>query len=381
MKKLFLLPILLLAAAGSSAATEAFDPMAPVTLDLRDASLTDVITTLGAMANLPAVIEPGIEGKVTIKMEKVPFVKILAILSRDNGISVRVEDGKLVASRGKVVASRVREAAGGGTVLPEKFREAPRILLSEYAAAAASPPPLLVSTKWNGEEVCSIAKIGNEGGGLLEIPLSKSGGPDALIVADLGYDPVLKTRTVALETADGSVRRAFSLAAEDSPVSLYKDLTFRLLVSQSPRLVAKFLETGNCGQVAFQPARGGAPVTVTIEFAAHSESGALTPVFAPRVQTTAGTVFKAVGNESDSGPGQLRGYAVAGYVSRDGTSIALAFKAHAIWTDPEDGRQYRLTQPGLADFHRLKRPLILNSFILPGVATPNALDVRVSSGE
>jgi hypothetical protein len=374
MRKLFLLPILLMAVSSWSAATEAFDPQAPVTLDLREASLTDVITTLGALANLPVVIEPGIEGKVTIKLEKVPYVKILGMLSRDNGISVRVEDGKLVASR-------IGAAAAAAPSLPENFRIAQRILLADYAPAAANPPPLLIATTWNGEDVCSVAKIGNEGGGLLEIPLSKSGGPNALVVADLGYDPVLKTRTIALETADGSVKRAFWLAAEDSPVSFYKGLPLRLVISQSPRLVAKFLAKGDCGHVVFQPARGGAPVTVGIEVAAHSEGGALTPVFAPRIQTTAGTVFKAFGNESDSGPGQLRGYAVIGYVSRDGKSVALTFKARAVWTDPEDGRQYYLTQPGFVDFHQLKRPLILNSFISPGVATPYALDVRVTGGE
>lgn len=376
MKTLFLLSILLLAVSGSSAAFAVFDPEKPVSLDLREASLTDVITTLGAMANLPVVIEPGIEGKVTLKLEDVPFVKILWRLSRDHGISIRVEDGKLVASR-------VREAAATAPGLPEKFRVAPRILLADYASAAANPPPLLISTTWNGEEMCTIAKIGNDGGGLMEIPLSKADSPEALVAADLGYDPVLKTRTIALETADGSMKYAYPLAADDAPVSIHKEGSLRLLVSQSPRLVGKYLRKGGCGQLVFQPARGGAAVTVSIEAAAHSGGGPPTPVFAPRIQTTAGTVFKALGGETDSGPGQLRGYAVAGYVSRDGKSVVLAFKARAVWTDPEDGRQYYFTQAGPpVGFHPLlKHGFILYSFIQPGVATPYALDLRISGGE
>ena len=75
MRRLLLLPILFLAVSGWSAASEAFDPQATVTLDLRDARLTDVLTNLGAIANLPVVIEPGIEGKVTIKLENVPYIK------------------------------------------------------------------------------------------------------------------------------------------------------------------------------------------------------------------------------------------------------------------------------------------------------------------
>jgi hypothetical protein len=374
-KKLFLLAILLLAASGWSAATEAFDPQAPVTLDLRDASLTDVLTTLGALANLPVVIEPGIEGKVTIKLVEVPYVKILGMLSRDNGISVRVEDGKLVASR-------LRTATAAAPSLPEKFRGAPRILLADYASAAANPPPLLISTTWNGEDVCSIAKIGSEGGGLLEIPLSKTGGPDALVVADMGYDPALKTRAIALETADGSEKVAYFLGPDDKRISIHKERALRLLISQSPSLVARYAEKGDCGQLVFQPARGGAPVNVAIEAFMHSEgAGASTPVFAPRVQTTAGSVFKALGGESESGPGQLRGYAVAGYVSRDGKSVALAFKARAVWTDPEDGRQYYFAQAGVQPGFVALRPHSSFPLIQPGVATPYALDVRVSGGE
>ena len=324
---------------------------------------------------LPVVIEPGIEGKVTIKLENVPFVKILLMLSRDNRIFIRVEDGKLVASR-------IHEAVVAAPVLPENFREAPRILLADYASAAANPPPLLISTRWNGEDVCSIAKIGNEGGGVLEVPLSKSGIPEMLVVADMGYDPVLRTRTIAVETVEGSVKYAIALKANDTPISLYKDLTLRLLVSQAPKLVARYLEKGECGQVFFQPGRGGAPVTVAIQFDAVSEGGKPTPVFAPRVQTTAGTVFKAFGNDADSGPGQLRGYAVAGYVSRDGKRVALEFKARAVWTDPENGRQYYLTQtaPQLG-FRELKHSAITYSLIRPGVATPYTLDVRLIGDE
>jgi hypothetical protein len=374
MKKLSLLLTVFMAVSGWSAATEAFDPQAPVTLDLRDAKLTDVLTTLGALANLSVVIEPGIEGKVTIKLEKVPYVKILGMLSRDNGISIRVEEGKLIASR-------ARESAAAAPALSEKFRVAPRILLADYASAAANPPPLLISTTWNGEEMCTIARIGSEGGGLLEIPLSKAGGPETLVIADLGYDPVLKTRTVAFETADGSVKYASSVPAEGAPISLYKERTLRLLFSQSPRLVSKFLGRGDCGQIVFQPARGGAPVTVSIEVAVRSEGGASTPVFAPRVQTAAGTVFKAIGSEADSGPGQLRGYAVAGYVSRDGKSVALAFKARAVWTDPEDGRQYYFTQAGPQLGFLPLREHFFPSFVPPGVATPRALELRVFGSE
>lgn|GEM_PF-4386193 len=377
MKKLFLLPALLLAVCGLSADSGAFDPRSPVTLDLREAKLTDVISTLGAMANLPVVIETGIEGKVTIKLEGVPFVKILAMLSRDNGISVRVEEGKLVASR-------VREAAAAAPALPEKFRDAARVLLSDYSTAAASPPPLLISTTWNGEEACSIAKSSSGGGVMLEIPLSRTGGLETLLVADLGYDPVSRSRVVALEGPGGTMKRAAALEAQDAVSFDLKNQgeSLRVLLSQSPKLVARSFEKGDCGEVVFGTARGGAPATVTMLAAALSEGGVSSPVFAPRVQTAAGTVFKALGSEADSGAGQLRGYVVTGYVSRDGRSVALAFKARAVWSFPEDKRSYYFTQGGNAvDFVPLTKAGVLASTVPPGVATPRTLELRVFGEE
>ena len=376
MKKL-LLPALLLAVSGWAADFEAFDPKAPVTLDLREARLTDVITTLGAMANLPVVIEAGIEGKVTIQLENVPFVKILAMLSRDNGISVRVEDGKLVASRAAA-------AAAVAPALPETFRDAPRVLLTDYSTAAASPPPLLITTKWKGEETCSIARSGSGRGALLEIPLSKTGGPETLLVADLGYDPVSSSRVVALEGRGGTMKRAATLEGQDAVSFDLKNEaeSLGILLSQSPKLVRRSLEKGDCSALVFGSAHGGDPATVTIVAAAISEGGVSSPVFAPRVQTAAGTVFKALGSDAESGAGQLRGYAVTGYVSRDGKSVALAFRARAVWSFPEDKRSYYFTQSGNSvDFVPLTKAGVLASTVAPGVATPRALELRVFGEE
>lgn len=381
MKRLAIFAGLLLAALPVAGSSEALDPKEPITLELHEAKLTEVITTLGAMANLAVVIEPGIEGKVTLKLQNVPYDKVLSLLSRDNGISLRIEDGKLVASR-------VQEAPTAVPALPETFRNSPRILLTDYSAAAAAPQPLLITTTHHGEELCSIARIGDSGGGVLEVPLSRSGGPEALVVADLGYDPILKMRSVALESEDGRFVQASSLAGDDAPVSIYKASDggpVRLMVSQSSKLVARLREKVTCTDVAFEPFKGGAPVSVAMQASALAGKGAPTPVFAPRIQAAAGTVFKALGSEADSGDGQLRGYAVTGYVSRDGKRVALAFKARAVWTDPADGRQYYFTQAGSQiGFLPLKNGALGGfpaSSIRPGVATARPLELRVSGQE
>jgi hypothetical protein len=67
---------------------------------------------------------------------------------------------------------------------------------------------------------------------------------------------------------------------------------------------------------------------------------------------------------------------------RDGKSVALAFKARAVWTDPEDKRQYYFTQGGNSvDFVPLTKSGVLASTVPPGVATPRALELRVFGEE
>jgi hypothetical protein len=262
--------------------------------------------------------------------------------------------------------------------------------VADYAAAAASPPPLLLQTAWNGEETCSIIRIGARGGGLAEIPISKASGSESLLVADLGYDPILRSRAVALETTAGSVQIEVSLET-GAPTSFHRmrdGTKLRIIVSQEPKLIGKIKETTECGERTFEPARGGAPVMITLLASAVSGGGS-SPVFSPRIQTPAGTVFRALGNEAESTDGAQRGYVWSGYVSRDGKSVAFQFKVRAVWTDPEDGRQYYVAQAASpmegstsSRFFALKKDeFVLASAISPGVATPRTLELRVSGGE
>ncbi len=379
MKKMsFIAAIVLMAlpALPVRASAEALDPKEPVTLELHDAKLTDVITTLGAMANLPVVIEPGLEGKVSIRMQEVPFEKILTILSKDNGISVRIEDGKLVASRAPGTSAAAPPA-------PDSARRAPRILLSDYARAASDPPPLLIRVTWKGEERCLLARAGSGGGGVAEIPLSGPGSDSgSVFIADLGYEPASKTRALAIEALGGSAKKAFLLGGGDDKKMLAfggaGDKSLRLLLVQAPVVVGK---AEACASLDFRAARGDTPVTVAMQATSLADS-ASSAVFSPRIQAMAGTLFKARGEDPDPAEGALRGYAVSGYVSRDGTAVAVAFLARAVLTDPEDGKQYAYTQvANSADFVPLQKAGVLASRIAAGFATARPLELKVFGGE
>ena len=86
------------AAYAGADSTAAFDPQEKISLDLKDAKLTEVIATLGAMANLPVVIAPGLEASVSLRVKEMKFESVLELLSMHYGVSVRIENGRLVAS-------------------------------------------------------------------------------------------------------------------------------------------------------------------------------------------------------------------------------------------------------------------------------------------
>ena len=65
--------------AGASAA--AFDPSEKITLDLKDARIADVATTLGALAGLPVYVDPDVDGTVTLQVEAMPYTDVLQLIS------------------------------------------------------------------------------------------------------------------------------------------------------------------------------------------------------------------------------------------------------------------------------------------------------------
>src|SRR5262249_1105627 len=212
--------------------------------------------------------------------------------------------------------------AGLAPAAPEKGGEGWRIVAADYAAAGSSPPLLLVQTTLNGEEACSVLTAGAGGPGIAEILISKNETRETLFVADLGYDPALKTRAVAIESPDGRIQWAIPVGY-GTPSSVHKTWEgrpFGLMVTQDPSIVARTRARGVCDEVTFRPAAGSAPATLTFQAISEGDSK---PAFAPRIQASAGTIFKADGGETNPGDGPLRGFVLSGYVARDGKKVAL----------------------------------------------------------
>lgn len=64
----------------------------PVSLNLKDAQLTDVLRTFGEMTGYAVEIAPGIEGTVSVYVQDEPWDKVLDIVARQAGVTVRIEN-------------------------------------------------------------------------------------------------------------------------------------------------------------------------------------------------------------------------------------------------------------------------------------------------
>lgn len=80
----------------------------PITLDLRDADLRDVLRLLSEVSGLDFVLQPGVSGRVTLRLTQTPWDQALEVLLRSRGLDYRLEGGVLrVGELSELVAEQV----------------------------------------------------------------------------------------------------------------------------------------------------------------------------------------------------------------------------------------------------------------------------------
>jgi len=63
----------------------------PISLDLKDADIRDVLLTFSKLARLNMVIDPDVRGSVTVRLENVPWDQALEMILRVNGLGYVLE--------------------------------------------------------------------------------------------------------------------------------------------------------------------------------------------------------------------------------------------------------------------------------------------------
>jgi len=63
----------------------------PISLDLKDADIRDVLLTFSRLARLNMVIDPDVRGSVTVRLENVPWDQALEVILKVNGLGYVLE--------------------------------------------------------------------------------------------------------------------------------------------------------------------------------------------------------------------------------------------------------------------------------------------------
>jgi type IV pilus assembly protein PilQ len=67
----------------------------PISLDLKDADLKDVLRTFAELARLNIVIDPEVKGSVTVRLRDVPWDQALDVILQVNGLGYVLEGNVL----------------------------------------------------------------------------------------------------------------------------------------------------------------------------------------------------------------------------------------------------------------------------------------------
>lgn len=348
----------------SAAAPPEFNHQEPISLDLKDADVKDVITLLGALANVPVSIAPDVTGTVSVQVKDIPYARVLELIGAQNGLAIRFEGGKLVATRSQVPLP----ATGSAVPAPQADRSltGPRLSVEAYSAASANAKPLIVLSRGGGANACS--RIDFEKAGAYEVALP--GSADPTLFTQFGWDPVTRTRFLAVE-APASAPRAFAISDTQS-------LTFEARANGTTGWATSTQPSTAACRGASARVLGASPPSAEIRMTVAEPGGE--PTMSPRHFTTLPSAFSM-----RSGLMGVRGQhdetVVFGYAAVDGKSVAAVLQVTAIRTDPRDGREYVYSQVSPPDSLRFtpvgKDPALVA--VLPGGSIrERSLELRVS---
>ncbi len=73
----------------------------PIDLSLKDADLVDVLRSFAEIGRFNLIVQPGVEGTVTVELKQVPWDQALEAILKINGLGMEITGGKInVAPRG-----------------------------------------------------------------------------------------------------------------------------------------------------------------------------------------------------------------------------------------------------------------------------------------
>ncbi|HEY6050712.1 MAG TPA: hypothetical protein VIZ58_05635, partial [Thermoanaerobaculia bacterium] len=259
MKAVLSVVFTLLLTASVFGETPEFQLQEPISLDLKDAKVTEVITLLGALAHLPVSIDPSIQGSVTIRLLDVPYEVALRKISEPLDFTLKIEGGKLVATPRHGAAAPETRAAAAANRLPDS----PRIPVEDYRGAFRDLTPLYLRWRSAGSDHCAR--------------MTFASGPtydaDGAAVTQFGWDPVTRTRLIAVDGPD----RLRAVAVAEPPA-----LPGKLVFGDALALLPQEPSSGPCPDAGGHVAKG-TPEMVFLRVDEIREDGSRFALAVPRM--------------------------------------------------------------------------------------------------
>ncbi|MBZ0114295.1 MAG: type IV pilus secretin PilQ [Thermoanaerobaculia bacterium] len=84
---------------------------APITFTLRDADIKEVLRTFAKIGGLNMVVQPGVEGSVTVELEQVPWDQALEQILKVNGLGYELEGNIMRIAPRSMLASEAQDEA------------------------------------------------------------------------------------------------------------------------------------------------------------------------------------------------------------------------------------------------------------------------------
>ena len=83
----------------------------PISMELKDADIGDVLSSFAQIAQLEILTEPSVKGTVTFKADEEPWDKLLDRILRENGFVYSIDDGRIIvrAAEGAALETSRRE--------------------------------------------------------------------------------------------------------------------------------------------------------------------------------------------------------------------------------------------------------------------------------
>lgn len=348
-------------------ADTAFDPKEKITVELKDAKIADLVTTLGALANMPVYVDPDVSGTISIRLADTPFEDVLKAINASSGVFVRIENGKLVASRST-------ESLFAALTLPERFRGAPRVRVSDVSRKSPTSP-VSVRTDWNGERTCHRLEFAEGERPTITLRVGQNESAPALHVTQFSFDPVSRASYLALDGAGLAGGTAVVGGGRATALTLKGE-------RESLEVLVQERADGDCKPENLREVPPQRQLQLFFSVREIGSDGAGVRVMSPSVALASGTTFKMRTGLKDEKTGQQRELVLSGYVSPDGAWVAVHLMATAIWIDPADGSEYFYTQSSAeSSLSPVTSKGVVAATVPAGVATPRALELTVLGPE